>query len=62
MAERVISAIERDERLVRIEVEMNGEGSGMWDVAINVCQVIAVVAHPKSAISDAPAPLRLVTT
>ncbi len=48
MASRIIAALENDRAVETILVEMNGEGSGEWEVVINVRQVIALVKHPST--------------
>lgn len=64
MAEKLILALENHRAVEWIRVEMNGEGSGEWDVAINVGQIVALVKHP--AVSPTrlspPSGLRLVPT
>lgn len=46
MAARIIDALEDNRVIETIFVEMNGEGSGDWEVVVNVRQVIALVKHP----------------
>lgn len=62
-AARLIDALEHGRRVETIFVELNGEGSGAWEVVVNVQQVIAIVRHPVGRQHDAagpPAGLRLV--
>lgn len=62
-AARLISALECGKRVESIFVELNGEGSGEWEVVVNVQQVIAIVKHPVSRdATRAPAGLRLVSS
>lgn len=46
MAHKLLAAMEAGRAYEWIEVEMNGEGSGFWRVAVNVQQVSALVEHP----------------
>jgi hypothetical protein len=46
MAHCLIKALESDRPVEVIRVEMNGEGSGEWDVVVNVRQIVALVKHP----------------
>lgn len=46
MAARIIAALETEKTVETIFVEINGEGSGDWEVVVNVRQVIALVKHP----------------
>lgn len=54
MADQLLAALNSDKAVESIRVEMNGEGSGDWDVIINVRQVIALVKHPESSSTEKP--------
>ena len=48
-AELLLSALSNGRAVEVIPIELNGEGSGAWDVYVNVHQVIAVIRHPSEA-------------
>jgi hypothetical protein len=64
MASRIIDALENDRPTQAIRMELNGDGSGEWDVIINVRQVIALVKHSTAPPGESGAfsYLRLVST
>ena len=45
-ATTIRDALNAREATATIGIELNGEGSGDWDVTINLAQVIALIAHP----------------
>ena len=47
-AARLLTALGEGKPVEVVPIELNGEGSGAWDVALNVRQVIALVKHPHS--------------
>lgn len=63
MAQRILAALDAGRPYEWIRVEMNGEGSGSWDVAINLSQLVALVRHPAVEGMEPPfQSLRLVPT
>jgi hypothetical protein len=64
MGQKLLDAMEARRAYEWIQVEMNGEGSGFWDAAINVQQIVALIRHPGSTESEHTsfAGLRLVPT
>lgn len=57
----IIEALNSGRAVETVPIELNGEGSGEWEVTINVAQVIALVKHPSLEVATkSPAPtLRL---
>ena len=64
MGQKLLIALDSGRAYEWIQVEMNGEGSGVWDVAINVSQIIALIRCPGSAVAENVTfnGLRLITT
>jgi hypothetical protein len=44
----LLRALEADEATATVVIELNGEGSGGWEVTINVRQIIALIKHPRA--------------
>jgi hypothetical protein len=54
----ILRAMEERRHFLKIGIELNGEGSGLWNVTINTSQVIALVEHPE-AVSNRTARVEL---
>lgn len=61
MAARLIAALNERRPVESVAVEMNGEGTGEWEVFVNVNQIIALVKHPNAAL-DGVRHLRVAST
>jgi hypothetical protein len=46
---QLLRALKNDEVVASVAMELNGEGSGAWNVTVNVRQVIALIEHPRAA-------------
>jgi len=60
-AAAVVAALKCGQAVETIPIELNGEGSGDWEVTINVAQVVALIRHPDVTTASPAGPsLRLV--